>query len=75
MPSCHGVEDSNRWCWVDGDTCAHGESRSPSQICQQNLLLDFHTVWPCEYMHECECKYDHQYMVIIHVLDIHSSDG
>ncbi|KAF8532998.1 hypothetical protein BDD12DRAFT_900809 [Trichophaea hybrida] len=42
MPNSQGVEDSNRWYRVNGDTWTYRESRSPNQICQPNPQLDFH---------------------------------
>jgi len=45
MPHIHGVDNcSLRFCW-NGTQLDLGESKSPTQIFQQNLLLASHGLW------------------------------
>jgi len=77
----HGVEDLNRWYWVNGDTWTHRESRSPNQSCQLNPQLSFQGNWAsvstslrASLRASVECKHEH-IVIIDSLLDLHEHGG
>jgi hypothetical protein len=77
MSNGRDVEDLGEWYWVNSNTGTYGESRSPNQICQWTLPLDFHGNWrsmSASVSVSVECEHEH-IVIIDSLVDLHEHGG